>query len=153
MENVLQHWGILNMKWGVRRFQNPDGSLTEEGRKRYNVGPARKKRPEEMSNDELFTAAKRFKAQENYYNSENNYLKAMAYNKELTTPKKKTNMFLQNIFLKPTERFLSKSVEFGLSAGAAAFLDSIDSKYADDYVKFIMKGSGDGKKNEDKDKH
>lgn len=32
----LKHWGILGMKWGFRRFQNPDGSLTTEGRERYN---------------------------------------------------------------------------------------------------------------------
>lgn len=32
----LTHWGIKGMKWGVRRFQNKDGSLTMEGGKRYN---------------------------------------------------------------------------------------------------------------------
>jgi hypothetical protein len=31
----LQHHGILGMKWGVRRYQNPDGSLTGAGRRRY----------------------------------------------------------------------------------------------------------------------
>lgn len=31
----LYHHGIKGMKWGIRRYQNPDGSLTEEGRKRY----------------------------------------------------------------------------------------------------------------------
>lgn len=31
----LQHWGIKGMKWGVRRFQNKDGTLTNEGKNRY----------------------------------------------------------------------------------------------------------------------
>lgn len=33
--NELYHHGILGQKWGVRRYQNKDGSLTEEGKKRY----------------------------------------------------------------------------------------------------------------------
>lgn len=35
MTNELYHHGIIGQKWGVRRYQNPDGSLTPAGRKRY----------------------------------------------------------------------------------------------------------------------
>ena len=33
--NELYHYGVKGMKWGVRRYQNPDGSLTDAGKKRY----------------------------------------------------------------------------------------------------------------------
>lgn len=35
MQYELYHHGILGMKWGIRRYQNKDGSLTAAGRKRY----------------------------------------------------------------------------------------------------------------------
>ena len=34
----LKHFGIIGQKWGVRRYQNEDGTLTEEGKQRYRVG-------------------------------------------------------------------------------------------------------------------
>ena len=35
-KNELYHHGIKGQKWGVRRFRNEDGSLTEAGKQRYN---------------------------------------------------------------------------------------------------------------------
>ena len=33
--NYLEHHGIIGQKWGVRRYQNEDGSLTKAGKERY----------------------------------------------------------------------------------------------------------------------
>lgn len=39
--SYLEHHGILGQRWGVRRFQNPDGSLTKAGQKRYGTEGSR----------------------------------------------------------------------------------------------------------------
>ena len=35
VDPYLQHFGTLGMKWGIRKYQNKDGSLTPAGRERY----------------------------------------------------------------------------------------------------------------------
>ena len=44
-KNYLAHHGIEGQKWGRRRFQNEDGSLTPEGRAHYGVGEAENRGP------------------------------------------------------------------------------------------------------------
>ena len=61
-ELYLKHHGIKGMHWGIRRFQNPDGSLTSAGRRRRqdnwsddakSYSELKKKRINEMTNAEL----------------------------------------------------------------------------------------------------
>lgn len=38
---AIEHYGILGQKWGIRKYQYEDGSLTPEGRRRYLKGDGR----------------------------------------------------------------------------------------------------------------
>ena len=42
--DYLMHHGIKGQRWGVRRFQNPDGSLTSGGKRRYSSGSSNPKK-------------------------------------------------------------------------------------------------------------
>ena len=59
MSNELYHHGILGMKWGIRRYQNKDGTLTEAGKKHYT-----KLRDQFANNAETSYSANRHNAEE-----------------------------------------------------------------------------------------
>lgn len=59
--NYLVHHGIKGQRWGVRRFQNPDGSLTSAGRSKYGVGPKKKSSGKKQTRSERRAAKKKAK--------------------------------------------------------------------------------------------
>lgn len=64
----LYHHGVKGQKWGIRRYQNLDGSLTNEGLARYSVGEA--ERDLGLGNKKrLNSVEKRFR---NYYRANKN---------------------------------------------------------------------------------
>ena len=73
---ILIHAGIKGMRWGVRRYQNPDGTLTDAGRKRYGYGDDSddhktsrenaRKRTEALSTKELKALNDRLQAEKQY---------------------------------------------------------------------------------------
>lgn len=64
MENELTHWGVKGMKWGVRRYQNKDGSLTPAGKKRYDKEMSKLKAEEKVLKNRQRTQAKLDKLEE-----------------------------------------------------------------------------------------
>lgn len=73
----LTHWGILGMKWGRRRYRNPDGTLTPAGKLRYReekVSDFHRKETSsrravrKMSDEELKARVNRLELEKKYLN-------------------------------------------------------------------------------------
>lgn len=124
----LYHWGIKGMKWGVRRYQNKDGSLTPAGKKRKakleaelkQLGGKKKdhstatKSVSEMTNKELQKYTARMQLEKNYYDAQN----------QLNNAKPKQVSKGQKI----VEKLLNDAVIPAVSNSARSYLDSYLSK-------------------------
>lgn len=108
MEKSISHHGILGQKWGVRRFQNRDGTLTAKGKKHKetnNPNNERKKKsknPQNMSYQELRDAVNRMTLEKQYKNLSN----------ELNVQNvSKGKKYIKDFFNKTTSNVVTKSAD------------------------------------------
>jgi hypothetical protein len=80
-EDSLQHWGIKGQKWGIRRFQNEDGTRTAAGKKRE---AAARRETDDMTDEELRNKVNRLR-------NEQNYTRMVANRNKSNTPQKLRN--------------------------------------------------------------
>ena len=78
LNNELYHHGIKNMKWGIRRFQNKDGSLKPAGKKRYDKEVAKLKAEKKKLRNEISVQKKADKLKQ--LEKERDVLKAQSKN-------------------------------------------------------------------------
>ena len=58
LNDELTHWGIKGMRWGIRRYQNKDGSLTPAGKKRLKAETDKVREQEQINKNRKATRAK-----------------------------------------------------------------------------------------------
>lgn len=78
-DEILKHHGVKGMHWGIRRYQNPDGSLTAAGKSRYGVSKALKLNEKEYIKER--------------YNYQNAVQRELRYRKSIKNLSAKTDNF------------------------------------------------------------
>ena len=128
----LYHHGIKGQKWGYRRYQNEDGTLTEAGKERYGVG----------ANGEMSSTGKRqFKIDQQAIRGQHRFEKGQTV-RDLQKSKRRTNLILGTLgALSLSAAFAGTSKDrvisgkeyairsgllgLGIAAGAASITNSV----------------------------
>ena len=105
--DYLVHYGILGMKWGVRRYQNKDGTLTAAGKKRYNK-ERNETKVSDMTDDELNASLIRKRMEKEYEN-----LRKRGKTQIGTTLEKSGNVAIQAVATPLITQAIRKTIECG----------------------------------------
>lgn len=137
--NYLAHYGIKGQKWGIRRFQNPDGSLTAEGAKRYgSLSEMKKAAREEYRKDQKVAKAMGNTAASSAYAYK---IQKKAYEKaEKRYQKKPTNENLRKLDIEAISMHALKNVKDDRQEKAEKHYKSLVDKYGSQAIKDIKYG-------------
>lgn len=95
----LYHHGVKGQRWGIRKYQNPDGSLTAAGKARYNVKEAKRDYKQTLKRARNGWGIKGIerstKARKELENKRLNYIDAKAKKAALKSEKKEFNTYVK----------------------------------------------------------
>lgn len=141
MENELTHWGVKGQKWGVRRYQNKDGSLTAAGKKRQKdwsddakeASNLKKKKLSQMSNSEIRKLNERLQLETNY----KNLTKSKSFVKDIG--KNSAKEVAKGIASKAITAAVSAAVVAGVTHYAKGGMNAKEAKVADFLIDVFKK--------------
>lgn len=137
-ESFLYHSGIKDQKWGIRRFQNYDGSLTPEGKERYSKKDLKKAKKELKKAEK---EKKKYERSQEYIDSLDdkelreriNRLQMEQQYKNLTKPQMNAGQkFVKDVLYESSKEiakeYTKKGMKIAIQAGLPSVVDNKEQK-------------------------
>lgn len=127
VNNTLKHHGIKGQKWGVRRFQNPDGTLTPDGRERYGINSNKDSdKLAEASANHYKAAIQKLSLEQNLENGTVDLdLKALNEYNRINKNVKKAEKYLSKVANKLGNKYVSIATESYLADDGMMYAKSL----------------------------